>query len=955
MTRVIGIILLSFSISAVAQIKYTGIPGIRNFPKSVYNAGTQNWAISQDSNGFIYFANNDGLLRFDGVEWNLTPVSSSSPLRSILVDSEGSIYAGLINDFGIITMEDDRDASFMSLKNLLPDEYREFDDVWRIHQIDDAIVFQCYKYIFIYHEERVEVITPENLFRFSFMLGDRLIIQEPGIGLFELRDGKLVNLSWWQRYNDLEISAVLETEGGDTLICTTYNGIFILDDGQIREWDTPVNSYALANRLYSATVLPGGYLALGTILNGLVICDKIGNIVHTLNSDNGIQNNTILTLFQDRSGNLWLGLDNGIDYLETNSPLSYIGSAGIGTGYCCRVYKGNLYLGTNQGLYVTGFNNGSLGSDFELVENTAGQVWTLDEFDGQLLCGHNQGTFIVEGKSARKICSEEGAWKYIAPENHPEKLVAGHYQGLVLLKKSGGEWRFDKRLEGFKESSRYLFQDREGYLWIGHGGRGIFRIALDLNEGLIEEVAQYSRNEGLPSDVGNILFQFDGYIFVAADSGIYQYNSGSDLFEVSDRMNELFRDAGKIKTVSKDSEGIIWFIGDSGTGFIRRNEDMAYTRITVPFKKINERYVNEFEFIYPFDRDNIFIGLEDGFAHYSPRIPKDYNREYKAFITRVDLPYIDSILFFRSAEINSGYEFPFRKNSFRFHFAAPFPENGTPLEFSYFLEGLSDEWSQWSVDNYKDFTTLHEGSYVLKLKSRNIYGAESETASFQFEISPPWQRSVMAYIVYLALVIAVAFAVYIYVKRRVRLSAQRQEERHQHDIREREDRFQREALIAEKEIIKLRNDKLMSEMAFRNRELANQTLGIINKNKFLSRINEDLGNIQDFVVNDSARAKIHSLKKRIAKEIDIKHQNKIFESYFDEANEEFFKRLKERHPDLTAYDLRLCAYIRMDISTKEIASMLNISYRGAEVSRYRLRKKMDLPREVNLSSYLVSL
>lgn len=955
MTRVIGILLLSLSIPAVAQIKYTGIPGIRNFPKSVYNAGTQNWAISQDSNGFIYFANNDGLLRFDGVEWNLTPVSSSSPLRSILVDREGRIYAGLINDFGIITMEDDRAASFMSLKNLLPDEFKEFDDVWRIHQVDDAIIFQCYKYIFIYHNERVEVITPENLFRFSFMLGDRLIIQEPGIGLFELRDRELVNLNWWSGYNDLEISAVMETDEGDTLICTTYNGIFILDDGMVREWETPVNSYALANRLYSATVLPGGYLALGTILNGLIICDRNGNIVHTLNSDKGIQNNTILTLFQDRNGNLWLGLDNGIDYLETNSPLSYIGAARIGTGYCCRVYKGNLYLGTNQGLYVTGFNNGSLNRDFELVENTAGQVWTLDEFDGQLLCGHNQGTFIVDGISARKICSEEGAWKYIALKNHPEKLVAGHYQGLVLLERSGGEWRFDKRLEGFNESSRYLFQDRDGYLWIGHGGRGIFRIALDMTEGSIVEVVQYSRNEGLPSDVGNILFQFDEDIYVATDSGIYQYNSGSDLFEVSERMNELFLNTGKIKAVSQDSEGIIWFIADSETGFIRLNEDMAYTRITVPFKKIKESYVNEFEFIYPFDSDNIFIGLEDGFAHYSPRIPKDYNQKYKAFITRVDLPYIDSLLFLRSAEINSGYEFPFRKNSFRFHFAAPFPENGAPLEFSYFLEGLSDEWSQWSVDNYKDFTTLHEGSYILKLKSRNIYGAESETASFHFEISPPWQRSLLAYIVYLVLFIIVACLGYSFIKRRIRFSAQKQEERHQRDIKEREDRFQREALIAEKEIIKLRNDKLRSEMVFRNRELANQTLGIINKNKFLSRINEDLGNIQDFVVNDSARAKIHGLKKRIAKEIDIKHQNKIFESYFDEANEEFFKRLKERHPDLTAYDLRLCAYIRMDISTKEIASMLNISYRGAEVSRYRLRKKMDLPREVNLSSYLASL
>jgi FixJ family two-component response regulator len=105
-------------------------------------------------------------------------------------------------------------------------------------------------------------------------------------------------------------------------------------------------------------------------------------------------------------------------------------------------------------------------------------------------------------------------------------------------------------------------------------------------------------------------------------------------------------------------------------------------------------------------------------------------------------------------------------------------------------------------------------------------------------------------------------------------------------------------------------------------------------------------------MNETAKNKIHSLKKQIRKEIDVKQQNKIFEAYFDEANEKFFKQLKERFPDLTPYDLRLCAFIRMDISTKEIAAILNISYRGAEVSRYRLRKKMQLPRGENLSAFL---
>jgi DNA-binding CsgD family transcriptional regulator len=274
------------------------------------------------------------------------------------------------------------------------------------------------------------------------------------------------------------------------------------------------------------------------------------------------------------------------------------------------------------------------------------------------------------------------------------------------------------------------------------------------------------------------------------------------------------------------------------------------------------------------------------------------------------------------------------------------------MEFSYMLQGFSDEWSDWSIERYKDFTSLHEGSYTILVKARNVYGLESEPASFVFRVMPPWQRSTTAWLVYLLMFIGLVFLIIRYVLHRVRQSVLRQEEKGRQEMQERERRYEREALVAEKEIVKLQNEKLQNEVVFRDKELSNQTMGIINKNKFLKKVYEDLNSIQEYVVNDAARAKIFGVTKRIKKEIDLKHQNKIFESYFDEANEEFFKRLKEKYPDLTPNDLRLCAFIRMNISTKEIAAILNISYRGAEVSRYRLRKKMDLPRETNLASHL---
>ena len=750
----------------------------------------------------------------------------------------------------------------------------------------------------------------------------------------------------------MEINSILELDDDRMLIGTTHDGVFMVDGSTVTRWDTPVNDMLLKSSLFCAARLPDGRFAFGTILSGLIIADHDGNIINNLNTDRGMQNNTVLSLCTDNSGNLWLGLDNGIDYVGINSPLSYIGSNKIGSGYCCRVFKGILYLGTNQGLYAVPFKGKSSANDFRLIENSGGQVWTLEEAGGQLLCGQNRGTYIIDGLKAEKICNEEGAWQFITVQGRPDLLIGGHYKGLVLYRKINGRWTFFRKIEGFNESSRYLFQDEREYIWVGHSGRGIFRLQLNDSYEEVTETVCYSVDRGLPSLTGNILFSFDNRIYVSTNEGIYEYDDSGNRFMPSDELNRVFENCGRIMSVAQASNGYTWFISESESGYLRQNEDMSYTRVTVPLRKLRDKFVNEFEFIYPFDNENIFMGLEEGFANYNPSVSKLYNREFPAFITRVEMDYLDSLLYLWNAGSDTRFQFPWKKNSFRFYFASPFFENESPMLFSYFLKGFSNDWSEWSPENYKDFTNLREGRYTFSLKAKNVFGAESNPSDFDFVILPPWRRSTPAYILYLLLFMTSLYSVARFIAHRAALAARREEEKHRKEMEEQQYRHQQEAMLAEKEILDLRNEKLRAEMIYRDKELANQTMSIIEKNKFMKRVQDELYGIQDFVVNDQARAKLNRLKMKISREIDIKHQNRIFESYFDEANEDFFMRLKEKYPDLTPYDLRICAFIRMGIPTKEIATILNISYRGAEVSRYRLRKKLQLPREVNLSSFL---
>jgi ligand-binding sensor domain-containing protein/DNA-binding CsgD family transcriptional regulator len=955
--RFLILILIWLPIWGQAQVKSTGTPSILNYPKSEYNAGTQNWGIAQDKNGFMYFANNDGILRFDGIHWDLIEVSHSAPVRSIAIDEKNSVFAGLTNDFGVLRQNETDPPFFQSLRHLLPNPDIEFDDIWKIHVIPQGVVFQSFDYLFLLRSNTIEVIKPENRFLFSFNVNDRLFLHEPGVGLFEYLNGMVNKVPWAGELKNTEIWSILEIKDNHLLIGTINRGIFRFENGMLSKWDTPASNLIAKNKLFSATKIMDHHFVFGTILDGIVITDTEGNILQHINRNKGLQNNTVLSVFPDNKSNLWLGLDNGIDYVEINSPLSFITeNAGLGTGYCSRIFQDKLYLGTNQGLYVKAFYNFSSDEEpFELLENTAGQVWSLDIFDGQLICGHNSGTFLISDNRAVKISEEEGDWKYIRLKRNPDLLLGGHYNGLVLLHKAVNGWAFSKKVKGFNESSRFIFEDDDGFIWISHGGKGVFRVRLNEKMDSVIQSRLYNKTSGLPSNENNILFTINDEFYISGIDGIYSYQELSDSFKIYNQFDHLSSLDGQLLTLETDDSDNIWFIARNESGVFRRNEDLSYTKITAPYKQLDDKYVNGFEFVYPFSNDHVFFGLDNGFAHYSSKILKSYSEEFRCYITKVEMPSVDSTIYFNPNYLNFKVKVPFRKNAFRFHYAAPFYENPQQLQFSYFLENYSEEWSDWTSDKYRDFTNLPEGDYILKVKAKNIYDVESEFSAFNFTILPPLHRSQLAYFVYFVLSVLLIFFIVKIILYRIELSRKKEKLKHAAELQKKEEQFQHQALVAEKEIIRLRNEKLQNEMIHRDKELANQTMGIIQKNKFLGKLKEELNQAMKNTSDAQLKTKLSTLNRRINKEIDNKQQNQIFETYFDEVHEDFFERLKQEFPTLSPRETRLCAYIRMNLTSKEIAALLNISDRGVEIGRYRLRKKLDIPREINLSTFLSNI
>lgn len=274
------------------------------------------------------------------------------------------------------------------------------------------------------------------------------------------------------------------------------------------------------------------------------------------------------------------------------------------------------------------------------------------------------------------------------------------------------------------------------------------------------------------------------------------------------------------------------------------------------------------------------------------------------------------------------------------------------IKFQYFLEGYSSEWSDWNSQAQKEFTNLGQGKYQFLVRA-NVNGKYVTVPSkFMFRILPPWYANRLALFGYFLLVVLL----FLYAKHIYHLKLKRQRTYLQKKLRmEHNTLLEQEVVVNERRIDKLKNEQLQSALASKSRELANSAMNIVYKNELLQKINQEILNLKDQSGNKLSVDQLKKIQKVINEGMSDERDWNLFENSFNEAHENFFKKIKVTHPELAPNDLKLCAYLRMNMNSKEIASLLNITLRGVEIRRYRLRKKLNIEHDKNLTEFLMEL
>ncbi|WP_298538765.1 triple tyrosine motif-containing protein [uncultured Aquimarina sp.] len=919
-------------------LKAQELPPIQNYLPKDYHAENQNWAISQSSEKLIYIANNKGLLEFNGSAWKLYSSPNESIIRSVKVIGD-RIYTGCYMQFGYWQKDILGILHYTSLSDKMDIELVDDEEFWNIIDIDDGIVFQSLNRIYIYNIKNgsVNTIDSDKKITKIFEVDRSIYFQIIGKGLFKIEYGKGILVAQDEVFKNREVVNIFDADE-NFLVLTRDNGFYRFNNDSITKWNIRAESLLSEISIYNAIRRKDNSFVLGTISHGLIYLNSKGDLLYQVDQNKGLLNNTILSLFEDIDNNIWLGLDNGISYINLNSPFKiYSDNLGVlGSVYTSAIYDNNLYLGTNQGLFYKKIKSND---DFKFIKGTQGQVWCLREIDQTLFCGHNEGTFVIEKDQAKKISDIPGTWNINELKDNANVLLQGNYDGLYILEKANNNWQLRNKIKGFNNSSRYfeVFKDE---IFVNHEYNGVFRIRVDTNfietKNVVIDTSIRGSNSGLTEYDDNLLFAYK--------EGILKYDKSREKFIKDSLLSTIYSGgeyvSGKIILDKKDNN--LWVFTNSNISFVSQEMLTNTSKINkIPLTKEDRKSVAGYESIMRFDNKNTYLfGTSSGY------ITVDIsNLESKNFTVHIDNITNGSIK--KNKEqikfINKNIEGDFKstENNLKISFYAPEFNKFIKPKYQFQLLGIYDDWSDWSENPNAFFENLPFGNYTFNVRSRIGDKVSNNTASYSFKIEKPWYFTNLMLAIYLLATILFSIFMHIMYKRYYR---KKQEELIEKNKRE----LELTRVQNEKEIIKIKNEQLKQEFKDKSKELAASTIDVAKKNELLTQIKKQLSKISD-------KSSVTPVMSIIDKSLDHNDNWEMFKEAFNNVDRKFLKKLKKIHPDLSPNDLKLCAYLRLNLSSKEIAPLFNISARSVEIKRYRLRKKLNLQHEENLVSYILEL
>ena len=913
------------------------VPLVRSYAKDDYRSDSENWDVSPGPDGRIYVGNNRGLLSYDGYSWQLTTLPQNKVARSLLLDGD-RLYVGSYQEFGYFSLTDAGVLEYTSLSARLQDYLMQNDEIWRILKVGDKIVFQAFRSWFIWESEQIRGLRSPSFVLFFSASGDNVYAhsEDGGLCRVDLERGLLAPVPGVPFKSQL-IQA-LPLPDGTTLMVTYADGLYLYDGESFTKLRTEADAILAHAQVNRALLGPEGSILVGTRLDGVFSLSMEGKVNWHLSSSNVLPGDTVLGMASGPGSRLWLALNRGVSQVPLEAGLRYVREfqPGIGDIYTAVFQEPYLYLGTSQGLYRSRMEGGRI-TDLKPCPQVEGYVIELSAHDGQVFCGTNGSTFEIAGQRISRVSPVNGGSCMDEGRIHGrEVLVQGTYTQLCVYVKEGGRWVYSHAVSGFMEPLKTLKIDYRGTIWAGHLHEGLYEIRLSPDLRTAESVTVHESLDGenkLPVSVS----AFDGrVVFTDGASGFYTYDDlSASLIPYASLNQALSGFPGQSRIVRSEGDNY-WFLSAEETALLRWSGDSLHCLDVLPYLLVGGTAVDVGQRICPMPDGKQLILLENALALYESGSgqPADVRlRPGEIRFSNRGRHASDSLM--PLSVHNPSLPWEFRNVSFKMLY--PRFDSSQGVYFLSRLEGLEQTPQRTEDAPTFSYNYLPSGSFVFHLDAVSFDGRTLSSWSYPFSINPPFYRSAFAWALYgllgLCFVLWLSWRIASRVK--ARQEAERAAFRQQMDILERE--------------------KLEAEVRLRSKELAATTMNLIHKRELLIRIREELTSQKKALGKDYPDKYYTKITRIIDEQLAGDDDWARFERSFDNIHENFFATLRERYPDLTDTDLRFCAYLHMNISSKDIASLMNISPKGVEAARYRIRKKIQLPSDQSLTAFMIEL
>ena len=673
--------LLFISILVFAQ----ELPPIETFMPEVYGAEDQNWSITQDDDQSVYFANNKGLLVFNGAKWKLYNTPNSSIIRSVkFIDSK--IFTGCHTDFGYWEKDDFGTLNYTSLVAKKKLQLKEDEEFWNILKLEQWILFQSLDRIYIYdtQTDSFSIIESNTTITKIYKIDNSIYFQKINQGIFKFESGQEKLISNDMTLRDKIVVNIFEYDN-QLLFQTKESGFYLLQGGKAVPWNATLNRALSQYSTYNSIRLKNGDFVLGTVSNGIIHINSDQEIICKIDQSTGLGNNTVLSLFEDSFGNVWLGLNHGINNVNFGTSLRvYNDDLGmLGTVYVSLMDNDILYLGTNQGLF---YKDQKSDQPIQFVQGTEGQVWFLNKLNNTIFCGHDNGTFVVNNKSARKISEETGAWQLREIENQPNLLIQGNYDGLYILERLGNQWKLRNKLQGFDISSRYFEFTDSNHLLVSHEYKGVYKLELDDK---YSKVLSYERTD-IHKSIKSSLVKYNEQVLYGSAEGVFYFDSQKQQFAKDSTLSSLYNEDDYISGKLAVANNKLFVFTDKNVAYAEKGSLSSRLQLSLlPLPQKLRQTKEGYENIFYIGKEKYLIGNSTGYI-----VTGLNNKEvsqYNIRLNNVSAHQLNEK--YTSLDLSQKGDLTHLENHFRFDFSVADYSKYLPSLYQYRLVGFNDNWS----------------------------------------------------------------------------------------------------------------------------------------------------------------------------------------------------------------------------------------------------------------------